>query len=494
MMCPNCGKEVLSTMEICPNCGSNLENATVLENLERNIHTRNNRKSNKFLFIIVGILFVAVLVVLGVYFFLKSNTSSKNIFDNLITYVADEVEKVIPEKTDFVSQNYSFKADLNLNKDVLEPEYYSFINNLEFKGTAAVDYKNKTISSKMSALYNNSSLLDLNIYGSNNNVYADLGDLFSKYINIPIEKENYNQLFDLYGSSTQVADLKIVLNEFETGLKKALKDEYFKNEKETLTIDNKEVGTIKHTLILNEKNITIIARDLFSYLNNDKFLDSYDRLYSASANIQGVEEDFDIRTSIKTTIDKLNAQIEANDFIEGNDAYVSIFVDGSNSFVSLTVSYIADNDNELTLVDVTKISKGKYSFELTGEDNFKICDGKVSLTETEDTYVIHMNLDNDLLESTKLNIATTVLHGNADTYNIAVSSEDFGTVKLIFTNSYNNSAQVTLPDLSNSILYTDLTEEDSNVILEKLMQKESFNKLIEDAQSLILLFSNIMGQ
>ena len=483
MFCPKCGKEMQG--DICMNCS----NEKVLEN---NVNL-NKKSGKKFPIIAVVIIVVIALVAILLGYFMTKKTSSKDIFDKAISYSSNKLSSYIPSVSDAVSETYSFKTELDLNKNIIAPEYYSFINELEIKGSATVDFKNKLLSMKLSQSYKNESLVDLVAFGTNNNFYISLGELFSKYINIPLAEEDYNRIFEMY-SKQGLEDTKIVLNEIEIGLRKSLKEDYFKSEQETLTIDNKEVKTTKHTLVLTEKNATLLAKDLLTYLNNDKFLDSFQRLIDSSNNSTDLENtDYEIdfsmnaKESINEAIKSLEEKIN-NNFTEDETYFLSIFVDSDNSFVSLSFNYVNSEQSEVTLIDIVKLEKGKYSFEFSNLDNLKVLYGTVSIKDKETNLEVYINANNESVGIIKLNIDTLI--GTSNATNISITNSMIGTIKLIVTNSRSNKAEITLPDFSNSIIYEQITEEDYSAILEKIMQKENVKELITKVEELIKLFNN----
>lgn len=484
MFCPKCGKEMQGG--ICMNCS----NEKVLEN---NVNL-NKKSGKKFPIIAVVIIVVIALIAILLGYFMTKKTSSKDIFDKAISYSSNKLNGYIPSVSDAVSETYSFKTELDLNKSIVAPEYYSFINDLEIKGNATVDFKNKLLSMKLSPSYKNESLVDLVAFGTNNNFYISLGELFSKYINIPLAEEDYNKVFEMY-SKQGLEDTKTVLNEIEIGLRKSLKEDYFKSEQETLTIDNKEVKTTKHTLVLTEKNTTLLAKDLLAYLNNDKFLDSFQRLIDSSNNSTDLENtdyeiDFSVNTkeSINEAIKSLEEKINSNDFTEDETYFLSIFVDSNNSFVSLSFNYVNSEQSEVTLMDIVKLEKGKYSFEFSNLDNLKVLYGTVSTKDKETNLEVYINANNESVGIIKLNIDTLI--GTSNTTNISITNSMIGTIKFIVTNSRSNKAEITLPDFSNSVTYEQITEEDYRAMLEKIMQKENVKELITKVEELIKLFNN----
>ena len=120
MFCPKCGKEMQG--DICMNCS----NEKVLEN---NVNL-NKKSGKKFPIIAVVIIVVIALIAILLGYFMTKKTSSKDIFDKAISYSSNKLSSYIPSVSDAVSETYSFKTELDLNKSIVAPEYYSFINDL----------------------------------------------------------------------------------------------------------------------------------------------------------------------------------------------------------------------------------------------------------------------------------------------------------------------------------------------------------------------------
>lgn len=521
MFCSNCGKEVSKDVAICPNCGCSLEHSSTMNmveespnvvgnhssyvgpngnsNLNSSNFTNNKPKKQINIILIICLVVIVMLIGLGIIYFIKSNSSSKSIFDKAINYVFDEIEENIPQSVNSMSSNYSFKAELDLSKELVEPQYYSFLNKLSFKGNAAIDYKNKATFTSMSINYDEASLLDLAFYASNNNIYANLGDLFDKYISVPVEEEEYNTFFELLASDYPKENIIVVLDEIKKALKNSLKEEYFVSDNEILTIENQEVETKKHMLVLDEKTYTTIARDVLTSLNNDNFLDNFSIIYSeiysdlGGVELETVEVKSELKESIEAELEKLEKALEEDIFDLDEKIFISVYINSKdNSFTSFTIGSQIDGETELTVLDVTKISKEKYAFEITDENNLKICYGEVSLSDIEDNYKIYLNMGSEEAQIGNLEANISVLKGATDTYVYSIKSEKLGTIKLTLTNSYRYNETITLPSFSNSLVYTELTEEDGMTILQKLMEKDSVKQLMTDAEALISMMMFMM--
>ena len=239
----------------------------------------------------------------------------------------------------------------------------------------------------------------------------------------------------------------------------------------------------------------MLAKDLLAYLNNDKFLDSFQRLIDSSNNSTDLENtdyeiDFSVnaKESINEAIKSLEEKINNNDFTEDETYFLSIFVDSNNSFVSLSFNYVNSEQSEVTLMDIVKLEKGKYSFEFSNLDNLKVLYGTVSTKDKETNLEVYINANNESVGIIKLNIDTLI--GTSNTTNISITNSMIGTIKFIVTNSRSNKAEITLPDFSNSVKYEQITEEDYRAMLEKIMQKENVKELITKVEELIKLFNN----
>ena len=208
-------------------------------------------------------------------------------------------------------------------------------------------------------------------------------------------------------------------------MEKSLKDEYFTKEK----IDVDGVKTTKTTLKLDKENYNSIKKDVINELLNDNgFLDSASALSDTSVD--------DIKES-------LNDSLEEEEF-EGAD--VSIYTKGfDNEFVKFEI--VGANDSFSVIQD-----GDTYNFEVTSNENV-IYDGSLKITENKDDITCNFTI-NDKQEN--------------------------NSIKLDLSSSTKYDEKIDKLDVSNSVNYENMTEEDTNSIVTKLLENDTIMKLMED--------------
>lgn len=367
--------------------------------------------------VVIVIVILLLLGALGVFIYYRV-VNSKNIFKTLINDTYTYLESNM-NTSDTVSGTFNLKVD-GTSSDSSTNDMLGILGNIELTGSYGIDYKNKIMNMDIDSKYEGNKLLDVNLYTENSNAYVELVDLYDKYIQMPVE--DYDSLFN---SISNVDDTKVVLKSVRDALNKSLKDEYFTKEK----IDVDGVKTTKTTLKLDQENYNSIKKDVINELLNDnEFLDSFSALSD---------------TSVEDIKDSLNDSLAEEKF-EGAD--VSIYTKGlKHEFVRFEI--VGENDS----FNVTQ-DGDTYSFEVSTDENV-IYDGSVKITENKDDITCNFTI-NDRQEN--------------------------NSIKLDLSSSTKYDEKIDKLDVSNSVNYENMTEEEANGIVTKLLESDNVMKLMED--------------
>lgn len=334
----------------------------------------------------------------------------------------------------FITNTFNY-----LEKSIYDPDAVSGKYSIKFNGTTA-DEENKSlfkILNNIEILYDyqidyKNKMMNLNInssyYGDNlinSNLYVTNNNTYI-YLDGLYDKYikyNFDEEFNNLVVNVDSSDYKVVLSSIKTSLEESLKDEYFTKEK--ITINNKKVT--KTALILNENNYKEFSDNFInSLLKDQKFLNSYARI--TGKEVSEVEEE-------------LNKDIQNNTY----ELTISLYSDYSN-FVKLEIE---DKEEKLT---VSKINKG-YEYIYEGEATYS---GTLKIEEDDEEMTVNFTIK----DSTGNNI-----------------------IKIVITGTTSTNVNIEKKDVSNSINYDEITEEDSSKISELLLNNNAFINLIQDILS-----------
>ncbi len=383
--------------------------------------------------LVVGILLVVLLLIGGGvgYFLWSSKTvTPKKVFTNAINALFDaskqDIEKMESGKMGgMVTLSTNLKSTKEETNKVLE-----ILNKLNIAVDVKIDANEEALDMNLSSSYNQKDLLDAQLKVIKDTTYLDLKSLYDKTIASPLEEnEAFKELYSLFNKTN---DFTILLENTQNAFNKTLKDEYFTQEKTTITLDNQEVKATKNTLILDEKN----AKEMNEALKNEF---SKEEMINALANITN--------RSVQEIQKELDSMIEE----ENTDTlYIHIYTYGiKNNFAKLE---IADSKDSFIL---TKVNDTTYTY-LFDVDNEEV---KGTIELEKDTMKITLDLEiDDILGS------------------ISLTCKEYDTVA------------IDPVDNQNTILESQLSESDANKIMENLQNQDGIMELIEAFQKLGSIF------
>ncbi len=398
---PMLAQNVNNIQNEVPNVNQNINNDSL--NNQNIVQEQNGKKKNILPFIIGGVILLLVLI-LVIVFVVVANPSAMKVFKSNTNKLSKTMSNNLSGKYDSVTANLEVTPKIsNTGSSDIE----KVINKVNFKLSAATDYKNKKFDYKITANYNNNSLIDVEaIYDKN--IYLSLGDLYSKSI-----KVSDDSLSDAF-KNTGDENTKIVIEKITNAFNKSLKKEYFSKSKEKIDVNGKSISAKVYTMKMTDDNVKEILKSMTNTLkNDDKFIEAASKVFDES------------KSSIKSS---LNLEDYSSSIIpSGKNVSISIYTKGLfNKFVKLKLSY----------------DDSSYEFISLGND-------KYNFTMSEDG----VNLSFDIKYSYEYNKSINV--GNVSD---SISSDDLSTSDL--TTIYNN--------LKKNKAYKELTS-DLGYDLEKLI-------------------------
>lgn len=442
-----------------------MENEEKVVNEEKIVKEGGNNKG--LLLGIIAVLVVA-LAVLAVYMFFNKPTP-KNVYFRVIDEFSSSVNKSIDKLN--TSKKEEIKYNVGFNMKTTNSSYNeiaNIINKMKLSSSVQSDFGNKKLNANIDVLYNNSSLIDANVYLNNKDMYAELPSLYDKLIKMPLDNElNLEDIWNTLDKNSY----KTIVNELTNIIKNNLKEEYFSNSVEKITVLNNEVEVSKQVLDLNGKNIVELQTNIINaMLNNDKLLNALSKTTNMTVS--------DIKLNLNET--KKEVQ-EAEGFV------AEIYLNIKNN----KIEYITIKSGE-EKIELVKASDDTFNIML---GNNKV--GALTLSNKE----VNLNID---YEGTKITykITNTSLEINGSfedvTFSIKLNGNDKKGNLVMNVNSKEEKIDLTInadyekssiksvqeKDYSNYVELDKLTENDMNSIMTKLYENQNLMTLIQDISSL----------
>lgn len=378
-----------------------------------------SKKNDYGVLAVVALITVFLLVGIGGLFYYKLS-NSKNRFrvliENVVEYLEENTLKDKPKSLQGV-------LTLGVNgksTDEDEQQLMEILNKIDLSFLYGVDYATKRMNFEMKSSYDKKELLNSSFYMESGNGYLYLDNLYDKNIKVPIEQ--YDSFFKLNLSS----DYRTIYDSIEKVLIRSLKDDYF--EKDYVTIDSKKV--LKTTLVLNHKNYQEMKKNVF----HDLVLD--DSFLTSLSNVT------DKKVSVLKK--KLNKIASSEDDYKEMDI---VLYTKNDKFLKLELVFGGEK------ITIQREERDKYSYSYD-EHSQVVYDGVVQASRKKDSSVQSTFLINDRKKGVS--------------------------VQLMMTSSYEVNKKIEKKNVSNSILYTDVTEEEKNQIYSKVLENEGMKNLIQE--------------
>lgn len=330
---------------------------------------------------------------------------------------------------DYDTMKMNFDVALNVSGKEDEAELLSMINKLGLSGVVENDYKNNKSFVKLNTTYDKEELLYADVFFDKNEAFIKLNNLYDKYIKYDFEG------LELEKPLTE--DYNVITETVVKELEKNLKLEYFKKS------NNGEYA--KYTLELTNKQADEVARNIVTDLKDE------DKFMTSLANVTKEDKD----ELVKSFEELLKEEDDMSDADK----------------VAFTISLYADKKtNEVKRIEVDE-EKDKIEIEI----------------ENENSVLFKITTENETLSYR----ITTSKDGDKDKLVLSISYGDYS-IEVILTYSVKYNEKITEPDVSRSVDYNSLTEEDSNKILENLMKNNGVSKILEET-GLSSLFTGTLG-
>ncbi len=365
---------------------------------------------------VVVVIFV-IIALLGLAFFGgKYYLASRN---NIKIFMNDYFDKL--EGNIGKNSSTSGNLSLNVNGDTTRNDgnIFKILNNLDFSMDYGIDTKENITNIDINTNYYGDNLINIGAYIEGNNVYLSLGDLYSKYIKLNNSKEDNGDKKSMTND-----DYKVIINSIGTAINESLKEEYFT--KTWVKVDGKNVNKVE--LLLNNNNIKIINENIINNLkNNNNFIDSFGKLIGKKT------------MEVKELLDK---EVEEVNNREYKNTKISLYTK-ITKFVKLEVIYGEDKA-------VIKSTDKGYDFTITDNENSNTYNG------------------------------TIIVKNNNDSTSYNINVKDSNNLVILINNTINYNTKVDKKDVSNSVLFEDITDKEYKDIKNKISDNKAFKKIYED--------------
>lgn len=412
-----------------------------METIEQINDDFNVKKPKKKGLIIGGIIAAVVIIALVLVYFLVF-AKPQFIFNSAI----DRLFKMESKKCDSIKVETKIVASIEA-EDASMKEQLSEVEKYALKLGAQMDFEKKQEIVDLGLEYDKEAVADAKVYYNDGDVYAYFEGLFDKYIKAELDeeqKEAIESIFDTAVSEEQSKNSKKAMKIVRDELKAQIK-EYgeFDKEKATIDVGDKEKRVTKTTLTLSQKDLCSMISSMCSNLaKNDKFLDCFEQ-------------------SPKDSLKELAEQIKAVDADSKNNVKISIYTKGLlNNLVAVDMEIYAAEEEQTVTITVVKEDKNSYAYNVSAKASGMKMDVIKGKVETE------KDKESKDEQSGKTTITAEVAEA--------------GKLKLVVDYSVEYNQGIDKIDTSNSVNMTELTEQDMQSIMEKLMERPVIGDLIKN--------------
>lgn len=396
-----------------------------------------------------------VLVLLGIgaflvykFFFNKPDKVVKGLINNAY----DKFETSL-KKYDVKDESVLVNADLTINTNI---EGMEDLNGVKFNITSGMDYKNNKFEFGLSYLENDNKVLDALMYLLDKNAYLVLKDIYTNPIKINTEEIKFEEI-TTEATSVKPEDIEFLMKRFKDIFLDSLNMNDFKQSSATITLDGKDTKVKKVSYTLDDVKTRNLINNIIDNMSNDK--EFMEKLASLSnTDVETLKEElksskvdsnsendetikFDIYTK-GVTDDFVGMDIElsnaSNIKIRKNNENTTVEANMSGVLINLTIK---EESEEKSTIDININVLGQ---EITGQI---ISEEKVIDPKTTESKVI---------------------------FNMKYQEQEIGYTLNMKQQLGANIADI---DISNAKATEELTEEELNLIEQKLMEKLAGSKL-----------------
>ena len=450
---------------------------------ENNLNVVAKKRNPKTMWALITIitLFAFLLIVTLMYF----NSPRRKFISNFTKFYNELVEKNSSNKmnnilkNDIVGINGKTSISLDIDEKLLE-EDQEMLNIVKKLGKIDLNYnykenkKDKKSSLSFDSKISNEDFIKLEAAMKDNKIYFNLKNLIDKYYYTDYE---FISLLDV----TNMEDTEYVLDIIKDVIVEKVTSDYFKSEKTTIKINNKDEKVEKISLEINYNLIKDILTTVIDELKNDEKAMNILVEYNKMEKEEIIKQFDEAKESLNTS--SSDEKCIYNMYVKGSKTLRHEFVVDITSIEYTTY----DNVDEIKVLDN---SVEQLSITFKHENDKTVINGNISSLLTLSGSYSNGKLDLSLnvmgTEMAKLNVTTTE-NVNSDkidtTFNATlVISENETEMLNININSKNTVSKETAIDdknTSNSVHVDDITEKDQQTMMNNLMELPIISDIID---------------
>ena len=391
------------------------------------------KTKHKALKIIIGILLLGGLIT-GAYFLYQYKFNSpKSIINKVLEdELADIKESLINE---FNADKYKIDGHIKVDANITD-ELSSITNvlkDIEIQFNGEIDTKESTGVYNINTKYKNDKLIDIKTYYEKEITYILLEGIYDKYLKTDTSKEQEKQVVtDIPNINIEPRDVELFKEAFLNSLKEAVSSLEFKQEKTTITINDKETNVINNYIELKDKEVNDFIKNIINELKkNDNFTNVLKKF--TDENIESI-------------FDKIISGITEQDF-KGNYKLCFYTDNGLFNKKLVRISQTITIDQIPMTFNIDKLDKDEYI---------------ISLSTIGVEYSIKIKKNNSVI-------------------NILLSEKIMNMyMNVDLSMNYQKINEITKPEIENSKDINELTDNEIKEIEDKLSENEALKAIISE--------------
>lgn len=354
---------------------------------------------------IILTIILIVLIAIAGVFMYLSN-NPKTIFIKTVDKTFNTLEKNITPKYD------KTKGDLTID---LKGKYNNQTSsNLKLNADYQIDTKENLFSADVNLNSNKENLLNIKLYGESDKTYLYAENILDKYLELDTN------------ISTQ-EDTKTVLKSLNKAITKSIESEKFSGSKMQIEINKNMVKTYKSSFTLNKDNRETILDNIKDLLLKDEnFIEAYSKMINKTKE--------EAKTEVINKISKIKTSLENTE-----DLTINVYTKGAiQEFAKLEI--VQKTNNKTNIMSLTKIDTNKFEYVIDDQTKNEKITGNIEYTNKQDSTYLKINIKND---NTNLTIT--------------------------LNNKYKKAKEIELTKASETIKFSDLTDQEKLNIFTKII-------------------------
>ena len=391
------------------------------------------KTKHKALKIIIGILLLGGLIT-GAYFLYQYKFNSpKSIINKVLEdEIADIKESLINEfNADKYKIDGHIKVDTNISDELSSTT--NILKNIEVQFNGEIDTKESTGIYNINTKYKNDKLIDIKTYYEKEVAYILLEGIYDKYLKTDTSKEQEKEIVtSVPNLNIDPSDIELFKEALLNALKKAVSSLEFKQEKTTITVNDKETDVLNNYIELNNKEVNDFIKKVINELKNN-------------SNFTNVLKKF-TDEDIGTIFDKIVSGITEQNF-QGNYKLCFYTDNGLLNKKLIRLSQTITIDKIPMTFNIDKIDKDEYV---------------ISLSSIGVDYSIKIKKNNSVI-------------------NILLSEKIMNMyMNIDLSMNYQKINEITKPDITNNKDINELTDNEIKEIEDKLSENEALKAIISE--------------